>query len=1180
MAYFKDEVFTRYADIKNVQSLVASDVYCHKNCRRKYIKKYNDRITKCILCDNIVSNKYKLEIDTLKNLLEKSKQDSDDLLSSKLLDSYDEVSDVLAKVCYIHTACKISYLGIGIISIRDVYKKELIPLVNDMIHKGYYLTLSEIRDQLQENYPQHKFYNWLIQDFLTKQFVGEISICRPYKKNDSIVIYPSNIETHEIIAKIQNYNSAKNIGIELRNKLLEVDFGLGDSFCDSNDLNESWLSTHMPEALIEFFAGFLNMKKVDLMKQNENVFQESDEDDEEIEDITYDENNSLIEDKIASKPKQIIAQSLFQTLFYSVHRGKEKSPLHVMLAHLIYDKTKSKTLITSLNKLGYCISYSEYRRCRDLLGGYALKKGQTERVPLPSHLNYKDFMVGAIDNFDHEDLSSMSGKHADHDTVTVLFQNYSNKSQLCKKPKVSEFGPLPPSNLPDKLQCQKLEHYIKPNKKVSLPSIFKSYPNPQYEDSKKSDVIKLVRNSDLPKSIYDSLDIEFPEVNTTPTWAGSHSLVSTSNLNLKRVGFVPILPYPITKHEVVYTSLINLKSIATKLEQKILPFFCDEGVYQYVIDIYFDRPSLFDNIFPMLGGFHMTKAALRCAGKYLHGSGIEDGVIEPDIFGPKTLETVLGGTHYYRSFKGLSAIEDAVIQLKHEGFWSTKNLEDYGSEITEIAKLKNYLCEFDSSESKSIMNEIIETSSLDKLLTDLDTFTKSCTEKSEMCLYWENFIQIMQTIKNLIRSDREGDFLLHIKTVGELCSIFTGGDGINYMRCASFYHEMLKGLQENHPELYSNFMKGDFVIKSTECAFSAVSGDMKLEQSIMRSTKSIHGIIGQTKCLNFVQQWTLLYHEVLDISNKLRDLIKVSNLNSETVNHNELTKSKIKEMNECTGKIKDFIKERGNPYQLGESTLKLKNFSSQVVAHSDVSNKLLKFHELSSKKFKEFHKDVYVDQNVLFSDKITKFKLDRVDYVPINEKIDSKEVKRSEKMIRNSRKVLNIVKRKSCDLENALKYDITEYNPLFDNQYMTQTSNKSQLMSKLEEFLQQDDYEESIPMSTTLIIDFMSFVRNQKISSNLYTNFGQLALTIYENSLKICPNNFVHFIFDSYITSSLKGPERERRGQSTVELASISDLTKIPNQIEKFWASSENKKNSRNTLQISCVKLQWNIIVT
>ena len=76
-------------------------------------------------------------------------------------------------------------------------------------------------------------------------------------------------------------------------------------------------------------------------------------------------------------------------------------------------------LITSLNKLGYCISYSEYRRWRDLLG-YALKKGQTERVPLPSHLNYKDFMVAAIDNFDHEDLSSMSGKHADHDYLRNL----------------------------------------------------------------------------------------------------------------------------------------------------------------------------------------------------------------------------------------------------------------------------------------------------------------------------------------------------------------------------------------------------------------------------------------------------------------------------------------------------------------------------------------------------------------------------------------------------------------------------------------------------------------------------------------------------------------------------------------------------------------------------------------
>ena len=81
-------------------------------------------------------------------------------------------------------------------------------------------------------------------------------------------------------------------------------------------------------------------------------------------------------------------------------------------------------------------------------------------------------------------------------------------------------------------------------------------------------------------------------------------------------------PCPITRHESVYSFLINLNSIAVSLEQDVLPFVCHEGVYQYVVNIYIDEPDIFVNLFPLLGGFHMAKAGLRCAGTYLQGSGI------------------------------------------------------------------------------------------------------------------------------------------------------------------------------------------------------------------------------------------------------------------------------------------------------------------------------------------------------------------------------------------------------------------------------------------------------------------------------------------------------------------------------------------------------------------------------
>ena len=65
-----------------------------------------------------------------------------------------------------------------------------------------------------------------------------------------------------------------------------------------------------------------------------------------------------------------------------------------------------------------------------------------------------------------------------------------------------------------------------------------------------------------------------------------------------------------------------------------MPIVCDEGVYQIVVDIVMNEPDTFDNLFPMLGMFHFAKVLLRCAGRYLTGSGMQDALIESGVFGP------------------------------------------------------------------------------------------------------------------------------------------------------------------------------------------------------------------------------------------------------------------------------------------------------------------------------------------------------------------------------------------------------------------------------------------------------------------------------------------------------------------------------------------------------------------
>ena len=44
--YFRDEVYIRTRDLQDVYSVFGADLYCHKNCIRRYLLKYDRALKK------------------------------------------------------------------------------------------------------------------------------------------------------------------------------------------------------------------------------------------------------------------------------------------------------------------------------------------------------------------------------------------------------------------------------------------------------------------------------------------------------------------------------------------------------------------------------------------------------------------------------------------------------------------------------------------------------------------------------------------------------------------------------------------------------------------------------------------------------------------------------------------------------------------------------------------------------------------------------------------------------------------------------------------------------------------------------------------------------------------------------------------------------------------------------
>ena len=85
-----------------------------------------------------------------------------------------------------------------------------------------------------------------------------------------------------------------------------------------------------------------------------------------------DESNVLDDDKNVSQTFDIPLKikSLFQLIYYNIHNGKKKTPLHIMNSKAIY----CRELLTSFNLLGLCTSHKETKLHKNNLAKLAFSR--------------------------------------------------------------------------------------------------------------------------------------------------------------------------------------------------------------------------------------------------------------------------------------------------------------------------------------------------------------------------------------------------------------------------------------------------------------------------------------------------------------------------------------------------------------------------------------------------------------------------------------------------------------------------------------------------------------------------------------------------------------------------------------------------------------------------------------
>ena len=161
-------------------------------------------------------------------------------------------------------------------------------------------------------------------------------------------------------------------------------------------------------------------------------------------------------------------------------------------------------------------------------------------------------------------------------------------------------------------------------------------------------------------------------------WSAYNSLVHTPD----NQDALPLIDKTINAADTEWPTLVNALDQLTRLNTAVtvanstLVVTLDMDLYKRVAKLEHLHPELKDKWVFSSGGFHTVICALRCLGRTIEGSGLDDAWQEADMYSSVMVSHILNGNHYNRAIESHRVTLQALFDL-----WLEKFLEDLPSKL-------------------------------------------------------------------------------------------------------------------------------------------------------------------------------------------------------------------------------------------------------------------------------------------------------------------------------------------------------------------------------------------------------------------------------------------------------------------------------------------------------------------
>ena len=109
---------------------------------------------------------------------------------------------------------------------------------------------------------------------------------------------------------------------------------------------------------------------------------------------------------------------------------------------------------------------------------------------------------------------------------------------------------------------------------------------------------------------------------------------------------------------------------------------------------------------------------------------MEYAFVETETFWLNVVQSVMEGSLYVRTFRGLLIAAEAVDSMKWDAFWNVHNREEYTVDQSALRELSLLLMEKDPFTAKTYLNSCRKN---EKLMHDFHSFITHASDTSSMC---------------------------------------------------------------------------------------------------------------------------------------------------------------------------------------------------------------------------------------------------------------------------------------------------------------------------------------------------------------------------------------------------------------------------------------------------------------